>query len=97
MYLNTVASTTKGVEHSVIPSIDILQKKDSADSKRGVDFVEIDLKSPQDIPNEGNILNVWHQFDKSFIICLFLCNFTQGFKQFLDLSLLNLFKKTLNL
>ena len=31
------------------------------------------------------------------MIILFLCNFAQGFKQFLDLSLLNLYKDTLKL
>lgn len=53
--------------------------------------------SNDEIYYQGSIFNVWEQFDKSFIVCLFLCNFSQGFKQFLDLSLLNLFKNTLKL
>lgn len=29
-----------------------------------------------DLYYQGSIFNVWEQFDKSFIICLFLCNFS---------------------
>lgn len=36
-------------------------------------------------------------YDRSFLIILFLCNFAQGFKQFLDLCLLNLYKDVLHL
>ena len=36
-------------------------------------------------------------FPTSFIFCLVLCNFIQGFKQLLDLTLLNIFKEKLNM
>jgi hypothetical protein len=40
---------------------------------------------------------VLRQLDTSFLVILSLCNFIQGFKQFLDLSLLSLYKNTLDL
>ena len=36
-------------------------------------------------------------FPASFIFCIILCNFIQGFKQLLDLTLLNIFKEKLNM
>ena len=40
---------------------------------------------------------IWEQFDKSFLVVMILCNFTQGFKQILDLSLHSLYKDTMKL
>lgn len=40
---------------------------------------------------------IWSQFDQSFLVVIIICNFTQGFKQFLDLSLLNLYKDIMKL
>ena len=47
--------------------------------------------------DEPTLLLVLRSYDTSFLIILFLCNFAQGFKQFLDLCLLNLYKDVLHL
>lgn len=44
-----------------------------------------------------DLLTVLKAYDSSFLVILFLCNFAQGFKQFLDLCLLNLYKDVLKL
>ena len=51
------------------------------------------FKSEAEIDN----LPIWEQFDKSFLVVMIVCNYTQGFKQFLDLSLLTLYKDTMKL
>lgn len=40
---------------------------------------------------------MWNKFNKSFLVLMIICNFAIGFKQFLDLSLLNLFKDYMKL
>lgn len=40
---------------------------------------------------------IWDQFDRSFLVVLLICNFAQGFKQFLNLSLLSLYKDYMKL
>jgi hypothetical protein len=41
------------------------------------------------------MFDIWVQFDSSFLAVMLMCNFSQGFKQFLDLSLLTLYKDVL--
>ena len=61
--------------------------------------VKMGEKTPDEKPkdDDGGVFDIFNQFDRSFLFIMIICNFAQGFKCFLDLSLLNLYKEVMKL
>jgi len=62
------------------------------------DGLKQDLGKPLPEAQESHgLLSVLRYYEPSFLVILFLCNYAQGFKQFLDLSLMKLYKDEMQL